>query len=99
MVKLGFSAKIVAKEGKEADVAGLLEGAVALANQEAGTVAWFAFRTNERTFGIFDVFGDEAARAAHIEGPIAQALMAKADELLAEPPQIAPVDVLAAKLP
>lgn len=99
MVKLGFSAKIVAKKGKEADVAGLLEGAVALANQEAGTIAWFAFRVNESTFGIFDVFEDEAGRKAHIEGPIAQALMAKADEMLAEPPKIDPVDVLAAKLP
>ena len=35
----------------------------------------------------------------HINGPIAAALMSRADELLAEPPEIVPVDVLAAKLP
>jgi hypothetical protein len=34
-----------------------------------------------------------------LDGPIAAALMANADELLAEPPQIDQVDVLAAKLP
>jgi quinol monooxygenase YgiN len=99
MVKYGFSAKIVAKADKAAEVGALLEGAVALANQERGTIAWFAYRADEHTFGVFDVFPDAAGRQAHIEGPIAQALMAKADELLAEPPQIVPVDVLAAKLP
>jgi hypothetical protein len=34
-----------------------------------------------------------------LNGRIAAALMAKAGELLAEPPQIQKVDVLAAKLP
>jgi hypothetical protein len=32
-------------------------------------------------------------------GPIAAALTAKAPELLAKPPSIEPVDILAAKLP
>ncbi|MFS8083386.1 MAG: putative quinol monooxygenase, partial [Ginsengibacter sp.] len=50
-------------------------------------------------FGIFDAFADEAGRSAHLAGPIAAALMANADELLSEPPQIEHVDVLAAKLP
>jgi quinol monooxygenase YgiN len=34
---------------------------------------------------------------AHLNGPIAQALMAKADELLARPPSIERIDVLGLK--
>jgi hypothetical protein len=51
------------------------------------------------TFGIFDAFADDTGRKAHLAGPIAAALMAKASELLAEPPQIEQVDVLGAKIP
>jgi quinol monooxygenase YgiN len=53
----------------------------------------------DSTFGIFDVFPDGDARQAHLNGPIAAALMEKADELLSEPPRIEQIDVLASKLP
>lgn len=96
-MKLGILALLVAKRGKEAEVAKLLTGARALAVEENQTVAWYAFRVSETTFGIFDTFDDEAGRKAHLEGRIAQALMGKADELLALPPDIKPVDLLAVK--
>jgi quinol monooxygenase YgiN len=99
MVKYAFVARLVAKPGKEEEVAALLAGALPLANDEPKTVAWFAFRISKSEFGIFDVFPDEAGRKAHIEGPIAKALMAKAPELLASPPTIEPADLLATKLP
>jgi len=99
MVKVGLLARLEAKPGKEAEVKGFIEGALALANREASTIAWFAVRLGPSTFGIFDVFPDDAGRQAHLDGPIAQALMAKASELLASPPKIEPLDVLAAKLP
>jgi quinol monooxygenase YgiN len=51
------------------------------------------------TFGVFDAFADEKGRQAHLNGPIAQALMAKAPELFASPPNIEPIDVLGTKLP
>lgn len=97
MMKLGFVARVVAKAGKEEEVAALLTGALALAEVERGTIVWYAFRISKTEFGIFDAFADEAARKAHIEGPIAAALMAKADELLAEKPRIEAVEVLAVK--
>jgi hypothetical protein len=50
-------------------------------------------------FGIFDAFPDEAGRQAHLAGRVAAALMANASELLAQPPTIEKVDILAAKLP
>jgi quinol monooxygenase YgiN len=98
MVKLGILARLVAKPGKEQELASFLAGALPLAQREAKTVVWFAFRLSEREFGIFDAFADESGRTAHLEGPIAAALMAKAGELLSEPPRIDKVDQLAAKL-
>jgi quinol monooxygenase YgiN len=88
-----------AKPGKEAEVEAFLKGGLPLAQQEPATTAWFAFRTGPSTFGIFDAFPDEAGRQAHLTGKIAAALMAKSDELLAQPPKIEKIDLLAAKLP
>jgi len=98
MVKVALLARIVARPGKEDEVAALLESALALAQGEERTTVWFAFRLSEREFGIFDAFADDAGRQAHLAGPIAAALMAKAPDLLAEPPRIDRADVLAAKL-
>lgn len=96
-IKVGILALLEAKPGKEAAVSELLRGAVALAREEDQTLTWYAFQAGPTTFGIFDTFGGEAGRTAHLEGRIAQALTAKADELLASPPDIRKVDVLAAK--
>lgn len=98
MVTVGVLARLEAKPGKEEEVAGFLEGALPLAQQEEATTAWFAIRMGPSTFGIFDVFPDEPGREAHLAGPIAAALMQRADELLTEPPTIEKVDVLASKL-
>jgi quinol monooxygenase YgiN len=46
-----------------------------------------------------DAFPDDAGRQAHLSGQVAAAFMAKAPELLAKPPVIEKVEVLAAKLP
>lgn len=99
MIRVGLLVRLQAKSGKETEVARFLESGLALANQEAATPIWFALRLGSATFGIFDAFADDAGRKAHLGGQIAAALMAKAPELLAEPPQIEHVDVLAAKIP
>ncbi len=98
MAKYGILARVEAKKGKEAEVEHFLAGALPLAQQEKGTTTWFAIKIGPSTFGIFDTFDDEAGRTAHLTGPIAAALMAKAGELLAKPPVIEKVDVLAAKM-
>jgi quinol monooxygenase YgiN len=99
MVRVGLLVRLVAKPGKESVVAEFLAGALPLAQAEAGTVTWFALRLSASEFGIFDAFPDDSGRKAHLNGPIAAALMAKASELLSEPPRIEQVDVLAAKMP
>lgn len=98
MVKFAILAQVKAKAGKENAVEEFLKSALALANQEAGTTVWFAIKLSPSRFGIFDAFPDEVSRDTHLAGPIAAALMANAAELLAEPPVIEKVDVLAAKL-
>ena len=98
MVDRGFLATLVAKPGKEQELADFLSSALPLAQAEPGTITWYAIRIDDATFGIFDTFESQDAREAHITGPIAKALLDKADTLLAEPPAIKPVDVLAAKL-
>jgi quinol monooxygenase YgiN len=99
MVTVALFVRLEAKPGKEADVENFLRGGLAVVQQEPGTTAWFALRLGPSTFGIFDAFPDEAGRQAHFSGKVAAALMAKAPELLSQPPVIEKVDVLAAKLP
>lgn len=99
MVSHAIVAKLVAKEDTAAEVASFLAGALELAEQEEATIQWYALRTDQVTFWIVDAFPDEAGRQAHLDGPIAAALMDNAERLLAEPPQLMMADVLAAKLP
>jgi quinol monooxygenase YgiN len=98
MIRVGLLVHLQAKPGKESDVARFVESGIALANQEPATPLWFALRLGPATFGFFTAFADEAGRQAHLAGPVAAALMAKAPELLAEAPRIEQVDVLAAKI-
>ncbi len=98
MVKVGLVVRLVAKPGKEEEVAKFLGGAEPLARAEAFTPAWFALRTAPNVFYIVDAFANDADRGKHLGGEIAKALMAKADALLAEPPKIEKADVLGAKL-
>jgi len=99
MLKVALLVRLEAKNGKEKDVAAFLDQALKMANEEVTTPLWFALRLGPSTFGVFDAFKDEAGRQNHLNGPIAQALMANASELLAAPPSIEHLDVLGAKLP
>jgi quinol monooxygenase YgiN len=99
MVTVALYVRLEAKQGKEAEVEKFLKSGLAIVEEEPATTAWFAIRMGPTTFGIFDAFPDEAGRQAHLTGRVAAALMAKAGELLAEPPSINKVDVIAAKLP
>jgi len=99
MVSVGLQVTLKAKAGKEKQLADFLASALPLANAETETVAWFAIKIDASTYGIVDFFPNNQGRQAHLDGPIAAALMSKADELLSSPPDIKPIDVLAAKLP
>ncbi len=97
MVKYALLARVEAKPGKEAQVEKFLTSALPLAQEEKGTISWYALKIGPSTFGIFDTFNDEEGREAHLSGKIAAALMEHAGELLSSPPQIEKVDLIAIK--
>lgn len=99
MVTVALLVTLEAKPGKEAEVESFLNSGLALVQEEPATTAWFAIRMGPTTFGIFDAFPDDSGRQAHLAGKVAAALMEKAPALLAQAPDLKPVDVLAAKLP
>ena len=97
MLKYALYAHLEAKPGKESEVEALLKSAQPMAGDEPGTKTWYAFTEGPSMYGIFDTFETEEARQAHLDGPIAKALMSKADELLTKKPMIHKIDVLASK--
>lgn len=97
MSKVGLWVPLQAKPGKEQELDNFVKSAQALAEREPGTVSWYVVKMGAGNFGIFDTFADESGRNAHLNGEIAKALMAKAGELLSEPPKIHKIDIIAAK--
>jgi len=97
MVHVALLARLEARPDKSDEVAAFLASALPLARAEAGTTHWYALRLGPTTFGVFDTFATDAARDAHLSGPIASALMARAGELLSQPPVIEKVELLAVK--
>jgi quinol monooxygenase YgiN len=98
-VRTALWVRLEAKPGKEADVTKFLEGGLPIVQGEPATITWYALKLGPSVFGIFDTFPDDQGREAHLSGRVAEALMAKAPELLATPPRIEKLEVLAAKLP
>lgn len=80
--QIGLLVLLTAKSGKEEEVKNFLRGALALVNDEPQTESWYAFQIDKNTFGIFDTFGKEEGRRAHLSGKVAEALLANAADLL-----------------
>ena len=96
-MKLGLLARIEAKPEHAEEIAELLAGATRLAEQEGNTLAWYSYRLDATTFGVFDTFADEAGRTAHLRGQIAAALGDAAQTKLVAPADLRPVDLLGVK--
>jgi quinol monooxygenase YgiN len=96
---VGLLVRIEAKPEFADEIEAMLRGARDLAEQEQGTVTWFAFRQDATTFGVFDTFEDDRGRQAHLAGQIAAALGEAAQTKLSAPPVIASVDLLGVKVP
>ena len=99
MISKGLLVRLEAKPDLHDQVENFLISALPLVRQEPATSAWFAIHFGRSEYGIFDVFPDDAGRDAHLSGEVAKALMANAETLLAEPPRIQKLDVLAYKVP
>jgi hypothetical protein len=99
MIKNALFVRLEAQRGKEKQLAQFLQDGLVMALHESTTPVWFALQIGPSTFGIFDGFANKADRQAHLDGPIAQALVANAPKLLACAPSIEQIDVLGSKLP
>lgn len=98
MVTVALRVRLEAKPGREADLEAFLHAGAALAEAEPETLVWFAVRLAPSTFAMFDAFASEAGRSAHLMSGVAAALGEQASKLLANPPVLERLDVLAAKL-
>lgn len=94
---VGVLALVEARPGKEQDVWDFLSGGRDIVAAEPGTRTWYAFRVDEKTFGIFDTFETEEGRQAHLDGAIPAALAEHGPALLARDPDIRLVELIAVK--
>jgi quinol monooxygenase YgiN len=97
METLALLVMLEARPGKSAELEKFLSSALPMAEAEPDTIGWYALKLGPNSFGIFDTFADPAGRDAHLAGGIAQALFARADELLAESPTVVKPEILAGK--
>jgi quinol monooxygenase YgiN len=97
MANLALYVRLIPKKGKEAAIEAFLKQGAAMANDEPGTIHWYGIKEDDGAYSVFDTFHDEAGRDAHLNGEIAKALMASADELFAEPPHISKISLIAEK--
>ncbi len=86
-----------AKPGKQPALMDFLNKGLSVVADEAGTQTWYAFQITDDKFGIYDTFRGDNARQEHLSGKLARALAEVADDLLAIPPEIRHIDVLASK--
>ena len=99
MATSGLLVRMDAKSGRDHDVEAFLRSTLPLVADEPGTTAWFAVRFGRGEYGIFDAFSDDAARQAHLEGPVAAALRQRIGDLLEAPLRIQKVGIIAEKMP
>ena len=97
MIDRALFVRIEAKEGKEDEVEEFLRSALDAVMEEEGTIDWYAVKFGTRDFAIFDTFGSETDRLAHLAGKVGQALTANAPTLLSNVPKIEHAEVLAFK--
>jgi quinol monooxygenase YgiN len=98
MAKFAFYVELQARPGKESDVEAFLQQGAAMARAEAGAISWYGLKEEvPGLYAVIDTFDDEVGRDAHLNGDLAKALYAKADELFSQAPKIHALHVIAAK--
>jgi quinol monooxygenase YgiN len=95
----GLLTRLSARSDRDADVKQFLSSVLALSEQEPDTTASFAVRFGRGEYGIIDIFPNEAARQAHLEGPVPAALEEQRTNLFDDDPHVQKLEVLADKFP
>lgn len=94
---VGLLVLLEAIRGKEQELSSFLADSLESVVKEQGSSSWYAFRINQSQFGIYDTFPNEPGRQAQLAGKVAETLGTRAGGLLASPPKVQPLDVLASK--
>jgi quinol monooxygenase YgiN len=94
----GLAVRLEAKPGSEEKLETLLRKGLEMVHEENINPLWIAVRLGPTTFGIFDAFPNDDGRQQHLAGPVAQALIENAPDLLAKPMSIEPFDVIGGKI-
>ncbi len=98
MAKYALYVSLKAKPGKAAEVEAFLKQGAEMSRAETGTVTWYGIKEDDGAYAVFDTFDDEAGRDAHLNGAIAKALMAKAEELFSNTLQIHKIQIIAEQI-
>jgi len=87
MTKFSLLASLEAKPGKEAELEKFLIQTLPESNEGSSVSGFFALRTGQNTYGIFNTFSDET-KSIGLDVEVAMALFAKASEYLLRAPVI-----------
>jgi quinol monooxygenase YgiN len=99
MTSSGLLTRLSARSDRDSDVKEFLRSVLDITEREPNTTASFVVRFGRGEYGIIDIFPDEAARQAHLEGPVTEALQQQRMNLFDHDPHIQKLEVLADKFP
>ena len=93
----GLLLRFKAKPGHEAEAERFLYDSQETVMREAKTTSWFAIKTEEGEYGIFDVFPDNGGRFRHLTGGVPRRL-ARRLKILGSLPELEMLNIRAEKL-
>ncbi|KAF8581963.1 hypothetical protein K439DRAFT_1635744 [Ramaria rubella] len=91
---VGIFLPLHAKSGQGQAVTDFLIGGKKLVDAEPETNEWYGVKFSENEHAIFDTFAADSGRQAHLDGKVAEALIANASTLFATGLDITPVELL-----
>lgn len=80
--KVGLWGMLKAKTGKSVEVENLLKSSQQIAQNETGTLSWYAVKLAEDYYAVLDTFSNDAERNVHMKGKIVDAFKDKAPDIL-----------------
>jgi quinol monooxygenase YgiN len=99
MTSSGLLTRLSARSDRDADVNKFLSSVLDMTEQEPDTTASFAVRFGRGQYGIIDIFPDESALQAHLDGPVMTALRDQRNNLFEDEPRVQKLKILADKFP
>ncbi|MGV0626975.1 hypothetical protein [Mycolicibacter minnesotensis] len=93
--KTGTLIHLVARDGRQDEVAAILGESLAAVARDRQTSTWYAYRITDTEFGVFDTSSSDQVSAGRDSGTVLSRLT---DELLANEPVVQPFAVVAAKV-